>query len=135
MSRVRCYSCGETANAWHHPTGRDGAATSRREGKYLDPMFVFPVCHDCHQLGRDDRYTLGLENVPHRLPFFERVEIMLRRIGADVARLADAHPDHPWFGKVAIAVVRWADELAAGIRRLDERDPSWREDPGFYPSA
>jgi hypothetical protein len=27
---------------------------------------------------------------------------------------------------------RWAEEISRGVRRLDHRDPGWRDDPGFY---
>jgi hypothetical protein len=122
-----CLFCGAPQERLHHPTGKDHRAD------YLDPQFRCPVCHTHHELLGDDRRTLGLEVTERPLSFFERLEIRLRRVGSDLARLVERYPDNAMLAKFAAAVVRWADELAHALRQLDRRDPGWRHDPSFYP--
>jgi hypothetical protein len=50
-----------------------------------------------------------------------------------VARLAASHPNNRWVALAAELLAGWAGELAAFRRHLDERDPTWRDDPDFYP--
>ena len=67
---------------------------------------------------------------------FDRVELRLRRLASDMARLAEAHPQSQWWWSPAAAwLTRWADEIAAGSRALDARSPGWRADPAFYPNG
>src|SRR5579862_9294448 len=123
----RCSYCGRAVERLHHPTGKD-------EGnRYLDREFTVPTCHDHHELLGDDRRTLGLEATDAPLTLLDRVELRLRRMAIDAARLARAHPGNRWFELAAKLLARWAGELAAFRRHLDVRDPTWRDDPGFYP--
>jgi hypothetical protein len=102
---------------------------------YLDPDFRLPCCHDDHELVHDDWYTLELANVAGPLTVFDRNELRCRRAAVVFARAAEQNPDDPLFGPLARALVGWADEQARGIRRLDERYPDCRSDPGLYPPA
>lgn len=124
-----CVVCGQAATRGHHLTGRGPAE------QYLDPELVVPTCHDHHELLHDDWRALKLEKIEERLTFFERWELRLRRLAAFAARQAEAHPDRWLWRSLATCLTRWADELARGLRRLDERDPDWRSDPGFYPEG
>lgn len=124
---ARCIGCEAHASRRHHPTGRDFAE------EYLDADLTVPVCHDDHELIHDDRRTLGTQEPPAPLSWFERVELRLRRIAGDLARLAELHPDKGWLPRCARWLLRWADELANGLRAMDARDPGWRSDPAFYP--
>jgi hypothetical protein len=81
----------------------------------------------------DDWFTQAIEEVEGPLTFFERVEIRLRRLAACCARMDEARGGGTFWGALARVFARWAEEIAKGIRRFDQRDPSWREDPGFYP--
>jgi hypothetical protein len=123
----RCIFCGRPVERIHHPTGKD------KHNRYLDRQFTVPVCHDHHELLGDDRHTLDLETPGAPLTWLDRVELRLRRLAVDAARLATSHPNNRWIALAAELLVRWAGELAAFRRHLDERDPGWREDPGFYP--
>ena len=121
-----CDACEGPVERFHHPTGRDEG------GVYLDSGFTRPLCHDHHELTHDQWKTLELEVVRDRLPFFERVEIRLRRWAATLM-VIDGGTGVSAFGLLATFLVAWAEELAMGTKRLDERDPTWREDDGFYP--
>lgn len=123
----RCIYCGRPAERRHHPTGKD------HEDRYLDREFTVPVCHDHHELVGDDRRTLGLEVSERPLTWLDRVEVRLRRMAIDAARLAHRYPDNVWFRRAAELLARCAGELAAFRHHLDARDPNWRDDPGFYP--
>jgi len=118
----------EPAELRHHPTGRD------EHGRYLDPDLTLPACHDDHTFVHDDWRDLGIEAVERPLTFFDRVETRLRRLATNCRRM-DPAGVNPFWTKLAAALVRWADEIARGTRRLDERDPGWRDDPGFYPDG
>jgi hypothetical protein len=122
-----CIYCDRPAERRHHPSGKD------EHGRYLDPDFAVPTCHDHHELIGDDRRTLGVEAPTCALTGLDRVELRLRRMAIDAARLARSHPDNRWIALAATLLARWAGELAAFRRHLDARDPGWREDPGFYP--
>jgi hypothetical protein len=124
---VRCEFCGKTVERRHHPTGKD------HRNRYLDPELVVPVCHDDHELVHDDWRTLAIEAVAEPQTFVEQVEIRLRRLAATLARWDEALGGGTFLNVLAAALTGWADELAAFLRRLDTRDPTWREDPGFYP--
>jgi hypothetical protein len=126
MSAPRCIHCGRPAERRHHPTAKD------HQDRYLDPEFAVPFCHDHHELLGDDRLTLGVEIAAGPLTLLDRVELRLRRMGIDAARLAQRYPDNRWFSLAATLLARWAGELAAFRRNLDRRDPDWRTDPGFY---
>lgn len=52
-STQRC-TCGAVAQAWHHPTGRDGS------GDYFDPLLACPLCRRCHRLVHRDWVAAGL---------------------------------------------------------------------------
>jgi hypothetical protein len=123
----RCIFCGGPVERRHHPTGRD------EQNRYLDREFTVPTCHTHHELLGDDRRTLGLETPGGLLTLLDRVELRLRRTAIDAARLASAQPENRWFELAARLLARWAGELAEFRRHLDERDPTWRDDPGFYP--
>ena len=123
----RCIFCGRLSERRHHPTGKD------EHDRYLDPEFTVPTCHDHHELVGDDRRTLGLETSDLPLTLLDRVELRLRRMAIDAARLAQRHPENRWFALAAELAARWAGELAAFRHHLDQRDPGWRDDPGFYP--
>ena len=69
MTDARCILCGQSADAWHHLTGR---ATPR--GAYLDKSLVVPLCqrhHDReHELLRREGADFpgpGADLVGHRL--------------------------------------------------------------------
>ena len=124
-----CLMCGARDCRRHHPTGRDYAE------QYLDVDLTVSVCHDDHQLLHDDRHTLGSEKVGAPLCWFDRVELRLRRLASDMARMAEAHPQSEWWPRCAALLTRWADEIAAGSRALDARSPGWRADPAFYPNG
>ena len=124
---ARCIGCGARASRRHHPTGCDFAE------EYLDADFTVSVCHDDHELIHDDRRTVGTQMPRAPLSWFERVELRLRRIAGDLARLSEVHPDNAWLTNCARWLLRWADELANGLRAMDARDPGWRKDPAFYP--
>lgn len=124
---ARCVWCGAQASRRHHPTGRDYA------GQYLDADLTVPGCHDCHELVHDDRRTLSTQEPSAALSWFDRMELRLRRGASDLARLAERHPQNPWIASFAAWLLRWADELAAGLRALDARVPGWRSDPAFFP--
>jgi hypothetical protein len=121
--------CGRPAGRRHHPTAKD------EQGRYLDPEFTVATCRDHHELLGDDRRTLDLETTEFPLTWLDGVEVRLRRMAIDAARLASSHPGNRWFALAADVLARWAGELAAFRCHLDERDPHWREDPGFYPGG
>ena len=124
----RCF-CGGPWDYSHHYTGRD------HEGRYLDPEFKGPACHDDHYLLHDDWHTQEIEKVLSPLTFFERVEIRLRRWAANCARMDEAMRGGTPHGLLGMILARWADELRRGIDVLDYRYPGWREDAGFYPEG
>ncbi len=124
-----CGACGDPIVRKHHLTGRDD------RGGYLDPELIQDLCHDHHELVHDDLKTLELEKVAQALTWFERVEIRLRRGAAYCARLDQASPTTTLYGILARVLERWADELARGIRALDELYPDWRQHRGFYPES
>jgi hypothetical protein len=104
------------------------------------------VCRDDHELVHDDWRTLGIDDrlstnereqarAAGPLTFVERVEIRLRRTAVFFSRLAARHPGCPWLATMAEALKRWADELKRDTDARDRRDPGWRGDPAFYPSA
>ena len=122
-----CDACGAEGCQFHHLTGRDD------QGRYLDPESSLPLCKDHHPLAHDHWKTLDLEVATRRLTTFERIEIGMRRCAATLMVL-DGGTGTTVFGVLAALLVKWANQLAAGTRRLDERDPTWREDRGFYPA-
>jgi hypothetical protein len=81
----------------------------------------------------DDWFTQGIEEARGPLSFVERVQIRLRRLATSFARMDEARGGGTFWGALARVFARWAEELARDIRHRDERDPSWREDSGFYP--
>lgn len=124
-----CLVCGAEPCDRHHVTGRDGA------DRYLDPDFVFPLCHDDHEQQHDDWRTQGLCDVPVRLSFVERIEVRLRRLATFAGRIAEAHPEWTWASILARTLSIWADDARADIQARTARDPEWREDPRFYPNT
>jgi hypothetical protein len=139
MTRV-CPFCGGDASVGHHMTGRD------RDDRYLDPRLAPSTCHDDHELIHDDWRTLGVDDRLSKKEreqaraagpstLVERVEMRLRRAAVFFSRLAAQHPEWPWLAATAEALRRWADELARDIAARDQRDPGWRDEPGFYPAA
>ncbi|MGH2965986.1 MAG: hypothetical protein ACRDMH_11475 [Solirubrobacterales bacterium] len=132
---ARCLVCGAEAWRGHHPSGRDPGS-----GRYLDPRFTVPACHDHHELFHDDWRALGIEDSAKAergarpLTFVERAAWFFRRGSLLAGRLAAAYPEHPWIARLAEALKRRADELASDIAARDRRDPGWRRDPSFYPA-
>jgi hypothetical protein len=101
----------------------------------LDPEFVQGLCHDHHAFIHDDAHTLGLEKLNgRRLTWFDRVEHRLRRWAAYLGRLESCSAVPTPYGALARTLLRWADELARGIRALDEWFPAWRSVAAFYPA-
>jgi hypothetical protein len=126
---ANCEFCGGLCERWHHPTGKG------ENGRYLDPEFVRPTCHDHHELVHDDAQTLGWEKLQGRpLTWFERVELRLRRWAAFLGRLEASSTLRTPYAVLAKTLLRWADELARGIAALDEDIPGWRWISAFYPS-
>jgi hypothetical protein len=67
---------------------------------------------------------LELQEAPTGLTCPERVELRLRRVAAFLASLG-----MPWTiltTPLAVAMKRWADELARHTRALDSHYPNWR---------
>ena len=127
---MACSFCGREG-LWrpHHPTGRD------HQGDYLDEDLTLAACHDHHSLCHDDWYTLGLDKVDRPQSLVELVAFWLRRLSCCLARLDASNGGDTFWGALAQPLARRADELALFVRRLDERDPTWRDDPGFYPKS
>lgn len=136
---IRCEMCGREGR-WqaHHPTGKD-CLRHHPGGEgcdcFLDPNLTVPLCHDHHTLCHDDWYTLGVAQPEGDLTWAERVELRLRRLAEALGRIDQTRGGESLFGKLASALVRWADELRRFIRKLDDYAPGWREDQGFYPSG
>jgi hypothetical protein len=124
-----CVICGRQACDLHHLTGTDAGS------RYLDPELVAPLCHDDHELVHDDWHTRELHETRPGLSRLERIELGLRRLAVAAARFAEAHPEGGWASSCARTLSRWAEELGAELRARDVRDPGWRQDPSFYPSA
>src|SRR5437016_6562248 len=112
-----CVFCGAPSVAGHHPTGRDS------DGRYLDPDFKVPACHDDHYLTHDDWYAFGLDNSAGLRTSIEIMEMAMRRLGVLCARLTPQ-------GEVFAGLARWfarnADLLRELIDTFDQRCPGWR---------
>ena len=124
-----CAVCGRDGR-WrgHHLTGRDDADV------YLDVELTAPLCHDHHMLCHDDWHTLELVGIEHRLTLIERVELRLRRAAVAWSRIDTGHGGGTLWGKLASALVVWANDLRRFWINLDRVAPEWRSDPGFYSS-
>jgi hypothetical protein len=122
-----CMYCGGPADRRHHGTGRDD------HDRYFHPRLVFDSCHSDHTLVHDDWRTAGIEQSAEWLTFVERIELFLRRLAATLRRM-DAGLGTSFWQMLAAALQEWADELRRFIEHLSERDPTWREDSGFYPA-
>lgn len=101
-----CAYCGREGR-WqnHHLTGKDD------QNRYLDPKLTVPACHDDHTLSSDDWNTFRLMTVDGSLPWVERVELRLRRLGCEFARMDLAQGGETLWGRLAEACARWANEL------------------------
>jgi hypothetical protein len=126
---VACIVCGAPATRWHHVTGRDA------RGRYLDPDFVVPLCHDDHELTHDDLRLLGVDKAGGPpgpgWTITEALEFALRRLGAGASRVAETH-DWPLLDTLAGCLKRWADELRSHNAALDRHCPNWRLLADFY---
>jgi hypothetical protein len=115
---VTCVRCGAAGHDQHHPTWRGS------DGRYVDPAFTVPLCHDCHELTGDDTRTAGLAGSA-ATSVLESLELSLRRLAVFLARF-DAGPCAP----LTLGFARWcltrADELSREIGRLDRSLPAWR---------
>lgn len=125
-----CAYCGRDGR-WqhHHLTGRDD------QNSYLDPSLTAPACHDDHTLSGDDWHTFRLMTVDRTLTLVERVELRLRRLGCEFARMDLAQGGGTLWGRLADGCVRWANELGRFVECLDDRWPDWRTVGGFYPDG
>ena len=122
----QCEFCGGPADHLHHPTGRDHL------GRYLDIMLVLRADYDCHAFVHDDWRHERLDKLQRPRTIVEYLAIRLRRLAMNLGRLDRAQGGGTFWGLLATAMQRWADELDDHVRRLDERYPDWRDDGGFY---
>ncbi len=120
--RTPCVRCGSPGDHHHHPCGSDDA------GAHMNPEFVVWLCKPCHLGDHNARHILELEYAKGRLTIPERIELCLRRVAAFLTSLRD--PWAPLTTPLAVAMSRWADDLAGFRRRLDVRYPGWRTEIG-----
>jgi hypothetical protein len=121
-----CEFCGGPFDRLHHPTGRDHL------GHYLDPMLVLRADHDCHEFVHDDWRHERLDKLQRPRTVVEYIAIRLCRLAMNLGRIDQSQGGGTFWGLLATAMQRWADELEDHVRRLDERYPGWRDDRGFY---
>ncbi len=105
-----CVLC-QTAEAedLHHPTGRI-------DGRYVDPDFVVPVCHDCHELAGDDLRAEGLERGVTASTTVEAVAHCLDCLGVFCARLANSDPSS-LAATIGRRLRRYARDLRAEVQQ------------------
>jgi hypothetical protein len=124
----RCAFCGRPPDRLHHPTGRN------HEGRYLDPLLVLPAEHDCHEFVHDDWRHERLDKLQKSRTSVEYIAIRLRRLAMNLGRIDQHLEGGTFWGLLAEAFHRWADELDDHVRRLDRRDPAWRHEEGSGPN-
>jgi hypothetical protein len=123
MSGQRCLFCGGSAERDHHCTGRDAL------GRYIDPGFVAPTCHDDHELTHDDWYTHGAgDGLVETATFLHALQLGLERVGMFVGRLAEATPPplDGFLAGLAAWLAKMAGGLAGSIASLDRYCPGWQ---------
>jgi hypothetical protein len=120
-----CEFCGGPADQLHHCTGRD------HEDQYLDPMLVLPSDHDCHVFVHDDWRHEEIDELKQPRSIVEYIEIRLRRLAMNLARIDQRSGGGTFWGLLAEAVMRWAEELEDHVRLLDNHYPGWRLKEGF----
>jgi hypothetical protein len=122
----QCAFCGGPPDRLHHPTGRD------HEDRYLDRLLVLPAEHDCHEFVHDDWRHERLDKLQRPRTVVEYLAIRLRRLAMNLGRIEQSQGGGTFWGLLADAMHRWADELEAFLGMLDDRYPGWRDDEGFY---
>lgn len=120
-----CAFCGGPADRLHHPTGRD------HEGRYLDPMLVFPADHDCHEFVHDDWRQENVDKLDVALTPVEYIAIGLHRLAMNLGRVDDAIRGGTFWALLGSAAERWATVIDDHVRYLDERSPAWRDEQGL----
>ena len=123
----RCLFCGAPAERDHHCTGRDAL------GRYLDPEFVGPTCHDDHELVHDDWHTRGVgDGRVETATFLHALELGLTRTAMFVGRLAEVTPPplDGFLGRLAAWLAKMASGLSGSIALLDRYCPEWQSKLG-----
>jgi hypothetical protein len=121
-----CLLCGKPADAKHHVTWRG------RDGRYLDPAFRVPLCHSCHELMGEDRWTEEGTNLVPPQTFLDSLELRLRRAATFLGRLAAnvCGPLGDFLAQLAKHLASWAVQLADALAAFDRYSPGWRAFPG-----
>lgn len=119
-----CVFGGHGGKLRHHPTGRGG-------GRYFDPDFTVPVCHDDHALVHDDWYSAGAADTWDPPTLVHLLEVSFRRVGMLLGRLAAEGVLAALTAPLAAWLAKSADRLETVRGALDVGAPGWDRLPGI----